>query len=257
MTVPKALFPGEFRPATTSQTLPPKPNISRFSSHSFSPTIIILPGSLDQIPLFYSRLRMTFLVQWTEKLRYLALISLLLSLSFAITCHTPFNALPPGINNNNNNTVSNAIPSQQVCNDSQAWIRPRYKGSDCVKALRLMHRMVTRFGRREFEISPRGSPSIFRLPSLKTPWREREGSCTVTIAMMSQFGPEVFPTAQRETPWPVHDQCNFQDLWTRASALNFDCAERGKAGWSNLGESGGVGVFLWGIASPMDRILPD
>lgn len=150
-------------------------------------------------------------------------------------------------------------PLKSRCTHSPHWMGRGYDVDDCALALRsLFWAEVRRQPLKIYEFFAEGEIPSSEYPTVKTPMRFVQGTCTVAIVMLKFFDgagvrlpdqPEVFPV-------PGSATATWQSLWGAANMVHMRCGVDSAMGWGTGGFEGGIGVFMWGTGAAMDRSVP-
>ena len=165
------------------------------------------------------------------------------------------------LSNQNGNTSSNSLKAVQLnerCTDAPEWMGEGYDAENCASALRLLfftevrqHSIFT------YEFLSQGVPATTHAV-VRTPRRYVRGNCTVAIVMLDFFtGAGMrLPDQPQEFQVPQSDLSTWQGLWVLMTIIQERVGEYCAMGWSRAGIYGGIGLFMWGTGSGMDRSVP-
>lgn len=152
-----------------------------------------------------------------------------------------------------------SLPNHQTevqCTDSRDWGSPTLDPIDCLVALDLLNIIAAREDpseKKEF-ISHDVAHKRTTCPLEWIPWRIQFGTCTIDINLLSSIG-EPLP-GEPSPPFPPTDVTTWQLISEAVSKVLRECrTPRPHAGWIAVGEERGLGVFVLGVDSRVDRLI--
>ena len=159
------------------------------------------------------------------------------------------------------NSSSNSLKDlalMERCTDAPAWIGEGYNAENCASALRLLFfTEVRQHPTGTYEFLSQGVPVTTR-PVVRTPRRYVEGECTVAIVMLDFFARAGIrlPDQPQEFLVPQSDLSTWHGLWGWMTRIQAKCGVESAMGWQRAGFDGGIGLFIWGTGSGMDKSVP-
>ncbi len=147
-------------------------------------------------------------------------------------------------------------PLKSRCTDSPHWMSGAYNADDCAFALRALFWIAVRRQPLEiYDFLAEGEIPSSLYPVVETPKRFVNGTCTVAIVMLKFFdGAGVrLPDQPVSVPTPGSDIATWQALWAAATRIHSRCGGNSAMGWETGGYEGGIGIFIWGTRSAIDR----
>jgi hypothetical protein len=155
--------------------------------------------------------------------------------------------------------ISFEVADPSRCTDSPHWMAGAYNADDCASALRLLFWIAVRRQPLEiYDFLAEGEIPRSSYPVVETPRRFVKGTCTVAIVMLKFFdGAGVrLPDQPVSVPTPGSDIATWQSLWAAATRIHARCGGNSAMGWETEGYEGGIGIFIWGTRSAIDRSVP-
>lgn len=142
-----------------------------------------------------------------------------------------------------------------ICSNGEDWIHPYFRPLDCQLALRRLAQDATDRRRTLYTFLAYGQQATSSFPTIYTPRRYVRRTCTIAIAMISEFLPGMLPDISPGIDWPGSDVSDFGTINTRASGMLEECVDRLlSGGFVNVGRhSGGIGIFVWSTGGILDE----
>lgn len=170
-------------------------------------------------------------------------------------------SIPPAISFKIADGVGNfsSGPLKSRCTDSPHWMPRAYDAEDCASALHeLFWNAVRRQPLEIHEFVAEGETPSSSFPIVETPKRFVRRTCTVAVVMLKFFeGAGVrLPDQPASMPTPGSDVATWQSLWAAATRIQGNCGGNSAMGWEKEGYEGGIGIFIWGTGSAIDRSIP-
>ena len=133
--------------------------------------------------------------------------------------------------NNSNNDVG------IHCTKSRSWLADGLNRNDCIHIIDFIwnnEALPRRSQQYEF-VSP-GAKSKTTLPKIMTPRKYRWKTCVVTIAMLNHFRPRELPGSDSRERYEQTDVATFEQVWSAAFSIEFNCRYNWEAGWLPMGK---------------------
>ena len=181
----------------------------------------------------------------TRSLRRALDALLILCISLAI------NAIPKSHN------ISGSSEGHPMCNDFMSWTTKGYDPNDCLKSLERLEDTDYRFYRsQDFEFLAIGATGKTKYQKVRLPRKYSVGTCTLIIAMLSDFGDHTLPGQIRgRKEYGISEVSKFSYLRSVAAWVDSQCIdnERSRLGWCATGERFDIGVFFVATASKFNK----
>ena len=163
---------------------------------------------------------------------YLAIQSLLLLLLLLLSATaTPIT---------NITTPILTLPTNDIgiqCSKAQTWVADGFDRSDCLGIIDYIWKNEALERKsQDYEFTSLGATAKTDLPKIVTPIKFEYLTCVVTIAMLDRFQPRELPGSDFRKRYEETDVAKFEDVWSAAVTVDFNCGRFGKAGWVVMGK---------------------
>lgn len=169
-----------------------------------------------------------------------------------ILCLTsPINAFPKLQN------LTTATETHPICTGAMSWTSKSYDPNDCLKSLEKLEDTDLRiFRSRDFEFLAMGATGQTKYDNVRLPRKYTVETCTLIIAMLSDFSDYSLPGQIRVRKEYEHNEVSrFSYLWSVAAWVDRHCVD-GKdprLGWCATGEKFNIGVFFVATKSKFNK----
>lgn len=153
------------------------------------------------------------------------------------------------------NTFTNLTATSR-CSSSQDWQAYAFLVEDCFTAIQRVYiEEVIRRPDETYEFVAEGSYPKTKNPWVRTPAQYTVNSCTLSVVMLSWFGPrEPLPGRGTGGYYEQSDTATFRDIWLAARVVERDCLlPTRRPGWEVVGAKSSIGVFLWATDSSINE----
>ncbi|KAK0510754.1 hypothetical protein JMJ35_007186 [Cladonia borealis] len=139
-----------------------------------------------------------------------------------------------------------------------SWYAPNWLVEDCYAALQQLYIQETMLHpNQEYEfLQPGASRKDLDIPWQKTPRKYVVNTCTLTIMLLSWFGPGTLPSpiSPSSPVWRASsDTSTYQKIWAKGRLLENTCPEgAGSGGWCAIGDKNAMGIFIWATDSDIN-----
>ena len=154
--------------------------------------------------------------------------------------------------------ASNPPNFSAQCTNLPTWLTPDFS-QDCAGAVMKFDIDVDRYEARLFEFRQKPAHHRTRYPGRVVPRFYVGGKCTIAIALIgavipAHLFPAPEPVPRMISEWPEQDLDSYEDLRIDLSKV-YSCTNNAGAGWVRAGVSRGLGLFIVGTDSLMDKAL--
>lgn len=160
-------------------------------------------------------------------------------------------------------TISNLTSSSPASNGRCApranfptWYARNWIVEDCYAALQQLYIQETMLHpNQEYEfLQPGASRKDPKIPSQGTPRKYTVNTCTLTIMLLSSFGPGALPSPPSLPVFRIQsDTSTYQKIWVAGRRLEYACPdEAGAMGWCAVGDNDALGIFIWATDSDIN-----
>ncbi|CAD6591248.1 MAG: hypothetical protein ASARMPREDX12_005046 [Alectoria sarmentosa] len=141
------------------------------------------------------------------------------------------------------------------CSSSPDWQAYAFLIEDCFTAIQSVYiQHVLQRPDEMYEFVAEGSYPETRNPWVRTPSEYTVNSCTLSIVMLSWFGPREPLPGRGSGRYEQSDTATFKDIWGAARVVERDCLlPTRRPGWDAVGSTSSIGVFLWATDSAINE----